>query len=139
MSSFAASVSPGDALHCCEKEIVGSLQKADLGVLSREGVEIGVIPQDVKKAFDSLDCNVSSSLKIRFILMHGYEGLQKDSRLYERWLDLLAKHGVSRALLDSNVAGFYNADVSYQATRYAEGIGDMLSGGGAGGVVRSSW
>ena len=65
------------ALKDNEKEVVDSLESVDkehLKCLCREAVEIGVIPQDVKKSLESMDWeNVSRPRVIRYLLMHTYK------------------------------------------------------------------
>lgn len=74
--------------------------KLDPGSLTIEGEEIGAISQDVKKSFDSLDQNVHHPLKIRYLLLHAYEHLKTDPRLYKQWLEVLHNRGIPSDLVN---------------------------------------
>lgn len=92
------------ALKNNEELLVESLLKTDLERLSREALEIGIIPQDVKNNVASLDLdNVPRGRAIRYLLMHGYKRIEGNSyRLYERWINVLSKHvGTSTSVLDT--------------------------------------
>ena len=95
-----ASMAEVIALRECEEEMVDCLENADLDKLSGEGRKFGVISQQVKKVFDSLDYNVPSDTKTRYLLLHACKRLEANSGLFERWLKVLAKHGVTSAVLD---------------------------------------
>ena len=90
------------ALKNYEKEVVDSLLSADLDCLSREALEIGVIPQNVRDDVKSMDWDhVPRPRVIRYLLMHVYRAIEDSPRLYERWLDhVLSKHVASAEVLD---------------------------------------
>ena len=110
------------ALKDNEKGVVDSLESVDkehLKCLCGEAVEIGVIPQDVRKSLESMDWeNVSRPRVIRYLLMHTYKSIGENLRLYERWLDLLRKYYKMSTPLASSV--------SAQVMRLTEGISDDL-------------
>ncbi len=67
-----------------------------------EGVEMGLISQAVQKSFGTLDsCKASFShpLKIRYLLLHACEGLERDPGQCILWLEVLQKHGMPSQLL----------------------------------------
>ena len=77
-----------------------SLEDADLMSFAKEASETGFIPQMIKNSFDSLDSNVSCSLKIRYLFMNAYERIDNNSSiLCEKWLNLLSEFGVTDDLL----------------------------------------
>ena len=88
-----------DFLKSREQEIVLALENADLRKLSREGAELGVIPQEVKTSLDSLDPAVPHSRQSRYLLLHAYEQLEGNHRLCGRLIKWLQKHGVPKTVL----------------------------------------
>ncbi len=98
-----------------EDELVDSLESADLKTLISESAEIGVLPQDVKKAFESLDA-VPRPLKLRYLLMHAYASLRDKPRLFERWLKVLARHASKQVLC--NVRQSHTLLLSAHKTSY---------------------
>ena len=88
------------ALKDHEDKLVASLEDTDLVSLARFGSEGEFISQDVKKSLESMDPNVHWSTKIRYLFLHVYESLQRNPRLYERWLKLLSEHGASSEALE---------------------------------------
>ena len=91
------------ALKDYEDELVTSLKDADLMSFAKEALETGFISQMIKNNFDSLDSNVSCSLKIRYLFMNAYERIDNSSTClyyHEKWLNLLSQFGVTDALLD---------------------------------------
>ena len=115
-----------------ESDLVTSLKDVDLSDLVREGVETGTIRQTLKDTFESLDPNVPRPTKIRYLLLHACEQVKDNPRLYERFLKVLAGHGVPSNVLDSMQSSYdsYYADshVSASALSVAEGIGEVLCG-----------
>ena len=107
-----------------ESDLVTSLKDVDLSDLVREGVEIGIIRQTLKDTFESLDPNVPRATKIRYLLLHASEQVEDNPRLYERFLKVLAGHGVPSNVLDSMQSSYdsYCADshVSASAQSVAE-------------------
>lgn len=82
-----------------EKAVIRSLENADLEKLSRQATELGVIPQRVKKSFDSLDSSVPHPRKLRYLLIHSYKQLEGNPSLFKRWLELLQEHGLVSSIL----------------------------------------
>ena len=89
------------ALRDFQKEIESCLQAAGLENLFRESRETGIIPQDVKKSLDTLDTCVPRPLRIRYLLLHACKQLESNCRLFECFLEVLGKHGVSSPVLKS--------------------------------------
>ena len=87
------------SLKNCEEEVVHSLKNADLDSFLNETTSIGAIPQAVKTTVDFLDPDaVPRPLIVRYLLLHVYEWLEANPRLYERWLKVLGRY-VSEELL----------------------------------------
>ena len=87
------------SLKNCEEEVVRSLKNAHLDNFLCETTSIGAIPQAVKTTVDYLDPEaVPRSLMVRYLLLHVYEWLKANPRLYERWLKVLSEY-VSEELL----------------------------------------
>ena len=63
------------------------------GIYSRE------IGGSIKKSFEALDSNVPRDVSIRYLLVHAYDGLQGNQRLFEPFLKVLAKYGVPTDLI----------------------------------------
>ena len=86
-----------------EKEVNECLQNANLEEFSREMIEIGVISQEVKESFDSLDSTEPHHMKINHLLTHAYSYKRAvdNPGLYETWFKLLSRHGFSRNVLCS--------------------------------------
>ena len=81
------------ALKNNDKVVVDSLLKADLDCLSREALEIGVIPQNARDDVKFMDWDhVPRPRVIRYLLMHVYRAIEDSPILYEQWLDVLSKH-----------------------------------------------
>ena len=88
-------------------EVVRSLKNADLNSFIYESISVGLIPQAVKINFDYLDPDaVPRPLVVRYLLLHVYEWLEANPRLYERWLKVLSEY-VSEELL-SKVRQWYD-------------------------------
>ena len=113
-----------------EGDLVASLKDADLLILVREGVETGIIHQTLKDSFESLDPDVPRPTKIRYLLLHACEQVEDNPSLYERFLKILAGHGVPSNVLDSMQSSYDNyctdSHVSTSALSAAEGIGEVL-------------
>ena len=104
----------------------------EIGIYSRE------IGSSIKKSFESLDLdsNVPRDVSIRYLLVHAYDGIQGDQRLYEPFLKVLAKYGVpDHVLLLCKATQRSSSPVSMETMSLAEGIGDLLSLCGTGKVV----
>ena len=100
-TNLSEQVSEGiKALKDYEDELVTSLKDAELMSFAKAALERGFIRQMIKNSFDSLDSNVSCSLKIRYLFMNAYERIDSSSTYYhEKWLNLLSRFGVTDALL----------------------------------------
>ena len=85
-------------LRCCT-DIVRCLEKADLTSFMRSCMDFGIIHDNVKKSFESLDPAVPRPLSIRYLLSHAYEVLKGNPEQYQHLLEVLASHGVSREVL----------------------------------------
>ena len=116
-----------------EDEIIKSLKSAGLKEFVGECWEVKALSRIVKESFESLDSDVPVSLSIRYLLLHVYDRLQENPRLYERLLTVLAKCGVPGKVI-SSVRGSYalltSAPISTETMRLAEGISDVFSPGG---------
>ena len=121
-----------------EDEIIKSLKSAGLKEFVGECWEVKALSRIVKESFESLDSDVPVSLSIRYLLLHVYDRLQENPRLYERLLTVLAKCGVPDKVI-SSVRGSYalltSAPISTETMRLAEGISDVFSPGGASDVT----
>ena len=92
----------------------------EIGIYSRE------IGGSIKKSFEALDSNVPRDVSIRYLLVHAYDGLQGNQRLFEPFLNkVLANYGVPADLIHK---------VTQSYTR--EGVGNVLSTGGPCGSKR---
>ena len=93
----------------------------EIGIYSRE------IGGSIKKSFEALDLdsNVPRDVSIRYLLVHAYDGLQGNERLYEPFLKVLANYGVPAELIQR---------VTQSYTR--EGLGNVLSTGRPSGSKR---
>ena len=87
----------------------------EIGIYSRE------IGGSIKKSFEALDSNVPRDVSIRYLLVHAYDGLEGNQRLFEPFLKVLAKYRVPTDLI-------HKLTQSYTLC-LAEGMG------GAGGAV----
>ena len=87
------------SLRCAEEGVVGCLEAADLRKFLDDSCALGAIPQGVKKDFASLDPEaVPRPLIVRYLLLHVYEWLEANPRLYERWLKVLGRYVSSQVL-----------------------------------------
>ena len=116
------------ALKNYEEEVVDSLLKADLDFLSKEALEIGVIPQNVRDDVKSMDWdNVPRPRVIRYLLMHVYKAIEDRPRLYEQWFHLAPKHVALVEVLDKVRQSYAlmtsPREMSAETMRLAEGIG----------------
>ena len=98
-----ASTVYSELMEAHEKEVNECLQNANLEAFSREMTEIGVISQEVKESFDSLDSTEPHHMKINHLLTHAYSYKRAvdNPGLYETWFKLLSQHGFSRNVLCS--------------------------------------
>ena len=115
-----------------EGDLVSSLEDVDLSNLFSEGVKAGIIRQTLENSFEFLYPNVPRPTKIRYLLLHACEQVEDNPRLYERFLEVLAGHGVPSNVLDSMQLNYNNycadSHVSASALSVAEGISEVLCG-----------
>ena len=112
-----------------ESDLVSSLEDADLSNLFSEGVKTGIIRQTLENSFEFLYPNVPRPTKIRYLLLHACEQVEDNPRLYERFLEVLAGHGVPSNVLDSmqlNYDSYCTDSRVSTALSVAEGIGEVL-------------
>ena len=126
-----------DALKNNEEEIVCHFS-GDPKDFIRKCTEIGIYSREIggsiKQSFEALDSNVPRDVSIRYLLVHAYDGLQGNQRLFQPFLKVLAKYGVPDhiLLLCKACATQRSASpVSMETMSLAEGIGDVLSAGSA--------
>ena len=128
------------ALKNNEEEIVRGF-RGDPKDFIRNCTEIGIysraIGGSIKKSFEALDSNVPRDVSIRYLLVHAYDGLQGNQRLFEPFLKVLAKYGVpDHVLLLCKACATQqqqrsSSPVSMETMSLAEGIGGVLSAGSA--------
>ena len=82
-----------------EDELVSHLLDRDLEKFSKECAQARIFTPSIKKSFEHLDSNVSRDLSIRYLLLHAYDGLQGNQRLFQLFLKVLAKSRVPAGLL----------------------------------------
>ena len=125
------------SLRSAEEGVVGCLEAADLRRFLDDSCALGAIPQGVKKDFASLDPEaVPRSLMVRYLLLHVYEWLEANPRLYERWLKVLSRY-VSEELLCKVRQGYamlVSPKVSAETMCLADGIEEGFKCGIQGGV-----
>ena len=125
------------SLRGAEEGVVGCLEAADLRRFLDDSCALGAIPQGVKKDFASLDPEaVPHSLMVRYLLLHVYEWLEANPRLYERWLKVLGRY-VSEELLckvRQSYAMLVSPKVSAETMCLADGIEEGFKCGIQGGV-----
>ena len=126
------------ALKNSEKEIVRSFS-GDPKDFIRNCTEIGIYSRaiggsrslklrdrpSIKQSFEALDSVVPRDVSIRYLLVHAYDGLQGNRRLFQPFLKVLAKYGIPADLIHK---------VTQSYTR--EGLGNVLSTGRLGGSKR---
>ena len=107
-----------------EEEIVRGF-RGDPKDFIRNCTEIGIYSREIggsiKKSFETLDSNVPRDVSIRYLLVHAYDGLQGNQRLFQPFLKVLANYGIPVELI-------HKVTQSY-ALCLAEGVG------GEGGAV----
>ena len=125
------------SLRSAEEGVVGCLEAADLRGFLDDSCALGAIPQGVKKDFASLDPEaVPRSLMVRYLLLHVYEWLEANPRLYDRWLKVLGRY-VSEELLCKVRQGYamlVSPKVSAETMCLADGIEEGFKCGIQGGV-----
>ena len=107
------------AFKTSEREIVRCLERADLTSFLRCCTEIGVIYENLKKSFESLDPTVPIPLSIRYLLLHAYKELEGNPELCQLFLKVLANHKVSKDVLSI-------VNQSFQDLRESDGLQSSL-------------
>ena len=115
-------------LRCC-RDIVRCLEKADLTSFVRCCMDFGIIQDNVKKSFESLDPAVPRPLSIRYLLSHAYEVLKGNPEQYQHLLEVLANHGVSREVLGIVEQSYQDLLEPDDFVQLSGGSGEALSGG----------
>ena len=113
------------SLKSCEEEVVHSLKNADLDSFLYDTTSIGAIPQAVKTTVDYLNPKaVPRSLMVRYLLLHVYEWLEANPRLYERWLKVLGRYVPEELLckVRQGYAMLVSPKVSAETMCLADGI-----------------
>ena len=125
------------SLRSAEEGVVGCLEAADLRRFLDDSCALGAVPQGVKKDLASLDPEaVPRSLMVRYLLLHVYEWLEANPRLYQRWLKVLGRY-VSEELLCKVRQGYamlVSPKVSAETMCLADGIEEGFKCGVQGGV-----
>ena len=117
------------AFKSSEGDIVRCLEKADLTSFVRRCMDFGIIHDNVKKSFESLDPAVPHPLSIRYLLLHAYEVLKRNPEQYQHLLEALANHGVSREVLGMVKQSYQDLLKSDDFVQLPGGSGEALSGG----------
>ena len=116
------------ALKNYEEEVVESLLNADLECLSKEALEIGIIPGSVRT--DVMFTQRERPSVIRYLLAHVYMATEDSPLFYEQWLHVLSKHVASIEVVEKVRQSFalltYTQQVSSQTMCLVEGIGQDL-------------
>ena len=115
-------------LRCCT-DIVCCLEKADLTSFMRSCMDFGIIHDNVKKSFESLDPAVPRPLSIRYLLSHAYEVLKGNPKQCQHLLEVLAYHGVSREVLGMVEQSYQDLLEPDDFVQLPGGSGEALSGG----------
>ena len=115
-------------LRCCT-DIVRCLEKADLTSFMRSCMDFGIIHDNVKKSFESLDPDVPCPLSIRYLLSHAYEVLKGNPEQCQHLLEVLANHGVSREVLGIVEQSYQDLFKPDDLVQLPGGSGEALSGG----------
>ena len=92
---------PSEALSLKKNEeaIVDDLLSTDLSRFLEESAWIGAVSQEVEEHLNTIDPKaVPRPLQVRYILSHVYEAVEKNSKLYERFLKVLGKHVPAKVL-----------------------------------------
>ena len=82
-----------------EDELVRHLLDSDLDKFIKECAQARIFTRSIKKSFEHLDSNVSRDLSVRYLLLHAYDGLQGNQRLFQLFLKVLAKSRVPAWLM----------------------------------------
>ena len=117
------------AFQSSEGDIVRCLEKADLTSFMRSCMDFGIIHDNVKKSFESLDPAVPRPLSIRYLLLHAYEVLKCNPEQCQHLLEVLAYHGVSREVLGIVEQSYQDLLEPDDFVQLPGGSGEALSGG----------
>ena len=117
------------AFKSSEGDIVRCLENADLTSFVRSCMDFGIIHDNVKKSFESLDPAVPRPLSIRYLLSHAYEVLKGNPEQYQHLLEVLASHGVSREVLGMVEQSYQDLLKPDDFVQLPGGSGEALSGG----------
>ena len=115
------------ALKNNEEEIVRGFS-GDPKDFIRNCTEIGIysrkIGGSIKKSFEDLDSNVPRDVSIRYLLVHAYDGLQGNQRLYEPFLKMLANYGVPRPseLLGKVTQSYHNRSMETMGSDVSDAL-----------------
>ena len=83
------------ALKKFEEELIKSLQRADMVALTKNAVELNLVPKETLSHIQCLDSNVPHSLVCRFLFFHVYTTIQQAlpespvHESFEKWLGVL--------------------------------------------------
>ena len=123
-----------NAIKDSEDEIVRRLVGSDhnLKEFIRECTQTRIFSREIggsiKKSFEALDSNVPRDVSIRYLLVHAYDGILGDKRLYNSLLKVLTKYGVPVEVMCTISRSYVIHKVSMETMG---GSGDALSTGGA--------
>ena len=117
------------AFKSSEGDIVRCLENADLTSFVRSCMDFGIIHDNVKKSFESLDPDVPRPLSIRYLLSHAYEVLKGNPEQCQHLLEVLANHGVSREVLGMVEQSYQDLLEPDDFVQLPGGSGEALSGG----------
>ena len=108
-----------------EEETIACLRNPSiLETLVEDAHTAKLIPEKVRKIFASLDCNVSHSLKCRYLILHVNKKIANDPKSFDKWLSLLYKHEGIHSLLDK-VKAYY--DQSLRASSRVQASMEQLT------------
>ena len=100
------------ALKHYEGEVITCLQNPRLfETLVEDAHKAKLIPEKLRNIFASLDCNVSHSLKCRYLILHVNKKIANDPESFDMWLSLLYRHEGIHSLLDK-VKAYYEQTLS---------------------------
>ena len=84
-----------------EEETIACLRNPSLlETLIEDAHRAKLIPEKVRNIFASLDCNVSHSLKCRYLILHVNKKIANNLDSFDLWLSLLYKHEGIHSLLE---------------------------------------
>ena len=86
------------------------------------------IGDSIKKSFEALDSNVPRDVSIRYLLVHAYDAIQGDKRLYNSLLKILTKYELPVEVMCTISRSYAIHNVSMETMG---GSGDALSTGSA--------